>query len=91
MSNPNKPKGNISKLVKDHEKGYLLEVELSYPHDLHDLHNNFSFMCEKRKINGVQKLVPNLYNKEKCLIHAHCGSFSSAQTWISFAMNPLGH
>ena len=25
-------------------------------------------MCEKRKINGVQKLVPNLYNK-KYVIH----------------------
>ena len=26
-------------------------------------------MCEKIKINGVEKLVPNLYNKRKYVIH----------------------
>ena len=26
-------------------------------------------MCKKRKINGVQKLVPNLYDKKKYVIH----------------------
>ena len=69
MSNPDKFKGNISKLVKDPEKGYLLEADLSYPHDLHSLHNGLPFVCEKRKINRIQKLVPNLYNKKKYMIH----------------------
>ena len=26
-------------------------------------------MCERRKINGVQKLAPNLYDKKKYAIH----------------------
>ena len=26
-------------------------------------------MCEKMQISGVQKLVPNLYDKKKCNIH----------------------
>ena len=26
-------------------------------------------LCEKIKVNGVEKLVPNLYNKEKYVIH----------------------
>ena len=30
-------------------KGYLLEVDISYSHNLHDLHNDLPFMCEKRR------------------------------------------
>ena len=41
-------------------KGYLLEVDIKYPKELHDSHSNLPFMCEKMKINGVEKLVPNL-------------------------------
>ena len=55
--------------AKEPGKGYLLEVDVSYPDDLHDLHNNLLFMCEKRKINGVQKQVPNLYDEKKYVIH----------------------
>ena len=35
----------ISKLAR-RDKGYLLEVDVSYPRDLHDLHNDLPFMCE---------------------------------------------
>ena len=69
VENPNKLKGNISKLTKEAGKAYLLEVDISYPDDLHDLRNNLPFMCEKKKINGVQKLVHNLYEKTKYVIH----------------------
>ena len=61
-------KGNISKLAKEARKGYLLEADISYPDNLHHIHNDLPFMCERKKINGVQKLVPNLYNK-KYVIH----------------------
>ena len=37
---------------------------MSYLDDLHHMHNDLPFMCERRKINGVQKLVPDLYKKE---------------------------
>ena len=69
VENPEELKGNISKLAKEAGKGYILDVDVSYPDILHDLHNNLTFMCEKRKINGVQKLVPNLYDKKKYIIH----------------------
>ena len=69
VDNPDKLKGNISKLVKEAGKGYLFEVDISYPNILHNLHNDLPFMCKRRKINGVQKLVPNLYDKKKCVIH----------------------
>ena len=59
----------IGRLAKHGSKGYLLEVDVRYPKELHDLHNDLLFMCEKMKINKVEKLVPNLYNKKKYVIH----------------------
>ena len=49
--------------------GYLLEVDVRYPRNLHDCHNDLPFMCAKMKISGVEKLVPNLYYKRKYVIH----------------------
>ena len=49
----------ISKLARC-DKGYLLEVDVSYPRELLNLHNDLPFMCEKMRINKVEKLVPNL-------------------------------
>ena len=69
MENPDDLKGNINKLAKEARKCFLLEVDVSYPNNLHDLHNNLPFMCEKMKVNGVQKLVPNLYHKKEDVIH----------------------
>ena len=42
---------------------------MAYPRKLHDYHNDLPFMRGKMKINGVEKLVPNLYYKRKYVIH----------------------
>ena len=63
------PKTIIEELVKKKDRGYLLEVDVAYPKKLHDYHNDLPFMCAKMKINGVEKLVPNLYYKKKYVIH----------------------
>ena len=55
----------IGRLAKRGSKGYLLEVDVKYPKERHDLHNDLPFMCEKLKINKVEKLVSNLYDKKK--------------------------
>ena len=49
--------------------GYVLEVDVKYPRELHDLQNDLPFMCEKIRVNGVEKLVPNLHDKKKYVIH----------------------
>ena len=54
--NPNE----ISELSAHEDKGYLLEVDISYPQELHDEHSDLPFMCKRMEINGVEKLVPNL-------------------------------
>ena len=69
IKNPEKLKDNISKLAKEAGKGYLLDVDVSYPDNMHDLHNDILFMCKKKKINGLQRLVLNLYDKKKYVIH----------------------
>ena len=60
---------NISKLVNAKDKGYLLEIDIFYPRELHDYHNDLPFMCQRMKINGVEKLIPNLYYKKRYVIH----------------------
>ena len=59
----------ISDLTTSKNKGYLLEVDIRYPTDLHDSHNNLPFMCDKMKINKVKKLVPNLRDKKNYVIY----------------------
>ena len=59
----------ISKLVNSSEKGYILEIDVCYPRELHDYHNDLTFMCVCMVINGVEKLVPNLYYKKRYVIH----------------------
>ena len=59
----------ISKLATRTDKGYILEVDVSYPKDLHDSHNDLPFLCERIEINGVEKLVPNLRDKKNYVIH----------------------
>ena len=43
----------------------ILEVDLEYPKDLHDFHNDYPLAPERLKINNVEKLIPNLWEKEK--------------------------
>ena len=82
--------------------GYILEVDLEYPSELHDLHNDhplapvkleisqnmFSKYCSniaskhRIKIGGVNKLVPNLGNKGKYVVH-----YKNLQLYLSLGMN----
>ena len=57
----------IRKLVKRKDKAYLLEVNVKYPKELHDSHNNLPFMCERMKMNGVEKLIPTYSISENTL------------------------
>ena len=41
----------------------IMEVDLEYPKDLHDLHNDYPLAPERFKIGNVEKLIPNLFDK----------------------------
>ena len=63
--NPNE----IYELATRTDKDYLLKVDVSYPKELHNSHNDLPFMCERMEINGVEKLAPNLRDKKNYVIH----------------------
>ena len=49
------------------DKGASLCVDLEYPEELHDLHNDYPLAPEKVLINSVEKLTPNLGDKKELL------------------------
>jgi len=76
---------DILNVPDDHHTGYILEVDVEYPHDLHELHNDYPLAPEKVLITKEmlspyaqsftdrhvlsEKLVPNLNNKTKFVTH----------------------
>ena len=63
--NPNE----IFELATRTDKGYALEVDVSYPKELHNQHNDLPFMNERMETKGVEKLVPILRDKKNYVIH----------------------
>ena len=49
--------------------GFALEVDLEYPAELHDEHNDYPLAPEHLTINGVRKLAPNFHAKTKYVVH----------------------
>ena len=47
----------------------ILEVDLEYPENLHDLHNDYPLAPERLTVNKVEKLIPNLNDKKNYVIH----------------------
>ena len=59
----------IKNYDEDSGKGYILEVDVEYPKNLHDLHSDLPFLPERTKINKCSKLVYNLYDKNNYVAH----------------------
>lgn len=55
----------------DAEYGYLIEVDLDYPKELHDKHNDYPLCPEHMKPPNSKhtKLILNLYNKSNYVLH----------------------
>ena len=47
----------------------FLEVDLQYPEDLHNLHNDYPLAPECIIIRNVEQLIPNLNNKTGYVVH----------------------
>ena len=45
---------------EDSDKGFIFEVDVEYPKNLHDLNSDLPFLPEKNKINKCNKLACNL-------------------------------
>ena len=54
---------------EDSDKGYILEADVKYPIELHELHSDLLFLPERMKIEECEKLVCNLYKKKNYITH----------------------
>ena len=101
MSKKEIDKFDLNSIDENSPIGYISEVDLEYPRELHDLHNDYPLAPEKVeigqnmlskycsdiadeygiKIGGVNKLVPNLRNKEKYVVH-----YRNLQLYLSLGM-----
>ena len=59
----------IKNYNENDKKGYILEVDIKYPKKLHDLHSDLPFLPERMEISKFKKLVCDLYNKKKYVVH----------------------
>ena len=59
----------IKSYDEDSDKGYILEIDVEYPENLHDLHSDLPFLPERIKINKCSKLVWNLHDKNNYVVH----------------------
>ena len=80
---------DVNSINEKSEIGYFLKVDLEYPDQLHELHNEYLLTPEKLaissdmlskyckeiadeydiKVGDVKKLIPNLSNKTKYVLH----------------------
>ena len=52
----------IKKYDKDSDKEYILEVDVKYPNNLHDLNGDLPFLPERVENDKCNNLVSNLYD-----------------------------
>ena len=92
---------DVMSINEKSDTGYLLEVNLDYPDELHELHNDYPVASEKLavsndmlsayckkiadkydiKVGDVKKLIPNLGNKTKYVVH-----YINLQLYLSLGM-----
>ena len=92
---------DVNSVSEKSEIGYFLEVDLEYPDELHELHNDYPLAPEKpavssdmlskyckeiageygTKVGDVKKLIPNLGNKTKDVLH-----YRNFQLYLSLGM-----
>ena len=59
----------------------IVEVDLEYPLDLHDLHNDYPLAPDHLQVGRVEKLIPNLYRKENYVVH-----YEALKTYVKYGL-----
>ena len=72
----------IKNYNENSSKGYILEVDVKYPKKLHDLHSDLPFLPKRIKIDKCKKLVCDLNNKKKYVVHIKSLKQALIKPWI---------
>ena len=59
----------IKNYNENSDVGYFLEVDIKYPKELFNKHEDLPFLPKREKINKVEKLVTTIEDKEKYVMH----------------------
>ena len=56
------------------DAGYFLEDTIRYPKILHNKHKDLSFLAQKEKNNKCKKLICNVKDMEKYVVHTRASN-----------------
>ena len=78
---------DLAKYTEDSNKGLILEVDLAYPEELHDLHNDYPLAPEKVKVgeNMLSQYCKNIAKKYKIstgLVHKLIPTLSNKEKYV---------
>ena len=59
----------IKNYDENSSKGYFLEVDVEYRKKLFNLHKDFSYLPERKKLRKIEKLVCSIEDKEEYVVH----------------------
>ena len=78
---------DMTKYKEDSKKGFILEVDLEYPNDLHDLHNDYP--CAPEKVKVTRDMLSNYckkraekYNISTGLVHKLIPTLSKKEKYV---------
>ena len=54
---------------EESDEEYFLEVDVQYPENVNELHNDLPFLPERMKIEKVKKFLANLHDKTEYVIN----------------------
>ena len=80
----------IDELVRKDMKGYLLEVDVEYPKELRENHNELPFLADRMKIGKEEKLVPNLRDKKGYVV-THQKTEPNIKAWHKIKKGTPGY
>ena len=78
---------NLAQYNEDSNKGLLIEVDLEYPKELHDLHNDYPLAAERVCVNKDMlseycKRIATKYNISTGLVHKLIPTLSNKEKYV---------